>query len=152
MNFRPISLAAFAALTLAACQESQSDTAKDVAKASETAAANSDEARQEATATAADANAQVTDAQQAFDKASIGAQKKLTQAEADAMSKNAKANYDVAITDAEGRQKIANEKCGALTGADKDACLSTAKAAYAAEEAAAVATRDAELVKAENHE
>jgi hypothetical protein len=58
----------------------------------------------------------------------------------------------VAITEADGRHDVAKEKCSAFTGVDKDACLSTADATYAADHAAATADRDARLVDADRHE
>jgi RNA polymerase sigma-70 factor, ECF subfamily len=51
-----------------------------------------------------------------------------------------------------GRRDIEKEKCDALTGVVKDACISTADATLAASELAAISTRDAALVAAEFHE
>ena len=68
------------------------------------------------------------------------------------MVTSAQAEFDGASTQADGRHNIAREKCDALAGVDKDACLSTAKAAFADEQAAITATRDAALVAAEHHD
>jgi len=101
------------------------------------------------TAEAADT---VADAKQEFDKTNAQAQKKLTQAEADAMARDAHALYAVEITQAEGRNKVAKEKCDVLTGPDKDACASKAAADLASEQSAALAKRDATLAQAARQE
>ena len=152
MMNRMIPIAAFAALMLTGCQETSSDTAKDVAEARQDAAEDSAEARHDANDDVAQADDKVADAQQAYANADEGALRKLTKVESEAMIEKAKAAFDVASTEASGRHKVAKEKCGALTGVDKDACLSTADATLAAEQAAATASRDAALVDAANHE
>jgi len=149
---RLIPIAAVAVLMLSSCQESPSDTSKDVAKAQEEAAQKVDAARKDADKTAAKANEQVADAKAEYAKTDANAQKVLSKAESEAMIKTANADFDVAVAEAEGRNKVAKEKCDALKGVDKDACLSSAEAALAADKASATARRDETLVAAEHHE
>lgn len=66
------------------------------------------------------------------------------------MIKRANADFDVAITKAEGIRDVATEKCEMLSGVDKTSCLSTAAATFAASKAKATAERDAALVAADN--
>jgi hypothetical protein len=142
MNNRLVLIAACAsALLLGACSKTPADTAKDVA-----------DARTDANQVANAADSKVADAQQAYATTDQNALKKLTAAESEAMISTARANFDVANTDAQGRASIAREKCGSLAGAEKDACLSSAEAALASDQAAAIATRDAALVAAERHD
>lgn len=152
MNIRLIPLAAAALLILGGCDKTPTERSQDVADVRENAMQESGEARQDASKTVAKAQNKVVDAQQAYNKSDEGAQKKLSAAESSAMIKTAEANFEVAKTEAQGRNDVAAEKCAALDGVDEDACLSTAKADLAASEAAATATRDAALVHAEHHE
>ena len=92
------------------------------------------------------------DAQQAYAESDEIAAKKLTKVESDAMIKTANADFDVASAEAKGGYDVAKEKCDALNGVDKTACLSTADATLAANQAEATAIRDAALVSAEHHE
>ncbi len=147
-----IPFAAAAALMLAGCTESPSETAKDVSEARQEAAEDSNEARDDRSEEVSKANEDVAEAKHDVMHGDDGEIKKLTAAEAEAMSEKAKADFDVATTDAEGRLNIATEKCDALSGVDKDACVSTANATFAADKAAATATRDAALVRAEHHD
>ncbi|PJA38707.1 MAG: hypothetical protein CO182_10350, partial [Lysobacterales bacterium CG_4_9_14_3_um_filter_62_6] len=78
--------------------------------------------------------------------------KKLTAAESAAMVKTANADFDVATTEADARFSIAEQKCGAVSGVDKDACLSAANAVLAVDRATATAQRDAALAQAEHHD
>lgn len=140
--------AAMTMLTLSACQETPTETAKDVAAANETAIEQSQAARQEANTEKANAQADVVDAKMQETVVDDKAIKKITQAESEAMVVTANANYDVAMTDAKGRFNVANEKCDALKGVGEDACRSTINATLTADEAAITATRDAALVAA----
>jgi hypothetical protein len=98
------------------------------------------------------ADARAADAERANARADAVASNALTRAESDAMIKTANANFDVARTTAVGYYDIEKEKCDALTGVVKDACISTADATFTASELAAISTRDAALVAAEFHE
>jgi len=142
MMNRLIPIVAVGALLLAGCNESPSETAKDVTQAREKAGQEVSEARQDASKTASKSEDKVMDAQQEYAKTDANAREKLTDVESQAMTAQAKADFDVAKTEAEGRHNIAVEKCGALEGVDKTACVSTADANFAAEVAAATANRD----------
>jgi hypothetical protein len=152
MNIRLIPLAAAIALLLAACQETPSATAEDVAVAQQGASKESAAARDDASEQVAVADADVAKAQRDYAQANATARKKLTEAESAAMIETANADYDVAIVDAEGRDRVARERCDALSGVAKEACLSTADATLAAEKSAATAKRDQELVDAAYHD
>ncbi|HVF35956.1 MAG TPA: hypothetical protein VND91_11595 [Candidatus Saccharimonadia bacterium] len=145
-------IASVAVLMLAACRETPTETASDVAKAQEEAARESSEARREARESVAEADADVAEAARAHDAAGEATRKKLSAVEAEAMIEHANASYDVAIAETEGRHAVATEACDALTGVDKEACVSTADATLAAERASATATRDAALVDAAHHD
>jgi len=147
MMSRLIPIVAVGALLLAACNESPSETSKDVTQAREKASQDVNEARQDASKTESKSEEKVVDAQQAYAKSDATAREKLTAVESEAMAAQAKADFDVAITEAEGRHNIAVEKCGALEGVTKKACVSTADADFAAQQAAATANRDAALVQ-----
>lgn len=107
-------------------------------------------ARHDADKTVDKANDKLVDAQTDYARADDAARAKLTVVESQTMSKKAKADFDVAIAKAEGRHDIATEKCGALSGVDKTACISAADASFAAEQADATARRDQTLVQAES--
>jgi hypothetical protein len=64
------------------------------------------------------------------------------------MSKTAEADFDLAVTKAKGIADVAAEKCGILSGVEKNACLSAAEATFEASKAQATAERDAALVAA----
>jgi hypothetical protein len=152
MNYRLVPLVAVAALMLAACQETPSETAKDVAAARHDAVENVDAARQDKDKVVSKNNDQVADARQAYVKTDEIARQKLTQVESDAMVKTANADFEIASAEATGRNEIAVQRCDALTGVDKDACVSAAAATLASEQATATSNRDAMLVAADNHE
>src|SRR4249919_2588227 len=103
MMNRLIPIAAIAALMFTGCKQTEADTAKDVASAQADATESIDASRADATKTVAEANADVADAQQTYDKSNASAQKKLTAAESAAMIEMAKADYEVATTEATGR-------------------------------------------------
>ena len=73
-------------------------------------------------------------------------------AESEAMIKTAKADYDVAKVEAEGRHKIAKEKCDALASTEKTSCNHVADAGLVADTSSAAAVRDALLLDAMHHE
>lgn len=149
---RLIPLVAVAALMLTGCKETASDTANDVADARQEARQDNSEARQDANADIAEATDKVNDAQAAYAESTDDTRKKLTLAESEAMIKTAKADYDVAKVEAEGRDKIAMEKCDALSGAEKDSCKHIAAATLVADISSASAVRDALLLDATYHE
>lgn len=150
-----IPLAAMLALLLGGCQETRSDTSKDVAEASAKASAeartDSSEARKAASASITASSADVARAKQEYAETDQESRKKLTDVEATAMIEAAKARFDVEMTDAQGRHDVAAEQCDALSGVDKQSCLGTAAAVLASEQATATATRDAALVRADQH-
>ena len=149
MIIRLIPILALAALLLGGCKESASETSKDVSQAREKASKDVSTAQQEANKTEMKAEKKVDEAQQDYAKSQAGAQGKLNKTEAEAMSKMAKADFEVAMAEIKGRHNIATEKCGVLTGVEKTACQSSADATLAADEAIAIANRDAILVQAE---
>ncbi len=146
MMNRLIPIIAVGALLLAGCNESPSETSKDVTKAREKASQDVSEARQDASKTESKSEEKVIDAQQAYAKTDANAREKLTDVESEAMAAQAKSDFEVATAEAKGRHTIAVEKCGALEGVDKKACVSTADANFAADEAVATANRDTALV------
>lgn len=140
---------AIALLLLAGCKESPSETAKDVAAARNEANREADDARVTADRATAAADAKVDDAQQTHGQSEAKANEVLAEAEGKAASTIAQANYERALVEAEGRFKVENEKCDALTGTAKDACVSTAESALAVDKAAAESRRDASLAVAD---
>ena len=152
MTYRPILFAAISAFALTACQETPSETAKDVAQARDTAVEQNQEARQEANEDRAQAAADVTEAKNDMVVVDNNRVNKITKAESEAMLTAAQTKYDVAMTESKGRYNIENEKCDALKGVGEDACRSTIEATLAAEEAAITATRDSEIVSATYYE
>jgi hypothetical protein len=151
MNTRLITIAALAMIMATGCDKSGSATAKDITEARETATENSNDARQDANRVTANSDEKVRSAEQTYAKADADALARLKLTEAKAMTATAKTDFDVAMTDAQGRYQVANEKCGAATGVNKKACLSTAKASLAADQEAATASRDNALVAADDH-
>lgn len=113
MFTRLIPLSAIALILLAGCEETPSETAKDVSEAREDAAEDINASRE------------------------------------DAMIKAAHAAFDVAEAEAQGSSKVATERCGALAGAEKDSCISSAEMAFNAALSDAAAIRDAALLAAE---
>ena len=151
MKVQLISLIAFLAV-LVGCPETPIETAAEVAEARRDAAEDTKEARQDANEDVAGAIEVISDAHQAYDKTNEIARRKLTDAESEAMVKAANADFDVATTEAKGGYDVAKAKCGALNGVDETACVSTADATLATNQAKATAIRDAALVNAEHHE
>ncbi len=152
MMTRFLSILALAALLLGGCNKSPSETAKDVGQAREKAATDMSAAQKDANKAENKADQKVAAAQQDYAETKAGAQGKLNKVEADAMVTMAKADFDVAMADLEGRHLIATKKCGMLKGVEKTACLSTTDAALAADQAIATANRDAILVQAERQQ
>lgn len=141
--------AAIAMLLLAGCQESPKETAKDVAAARTEANQEANDARATADRKTAAADAKVDDARQDYSKSETEANETLGKAQDKAASTIAEADYDRAIVEADGRFKVENEKCDALSGTAKDACVSAAESALAVEKAAAQSRRDAALAVAD---
>jgi vacuolar-type H+-ATPase subunit H len=148
LQFPLVLIAAVAVLSLAGCNKTPAETSKDVTEAREKASQEVGEARQDASQAEAKAEEKVVDARQAYAKTDASARANVTEIEADAIAAMAKADFDVAIAEAKGRYNIGTKKCGVLGGVEKNACLSTADAAFKAEEAIAIADRDATLVAA----
>jgi len=149
----PIRLVLFAtavALSLGGCNKTADETSKDVTQAREKASQEVSEARQDASQSEATAENKVIDAEQAYAKSDADARAKVAKVESEAMSTMAKADFEVAITEAKGRYNIGTEKCGILGGVEKKACISKADATLKADEALAIANRDAALVAAKN--
>ena len=148
MFIRFLSVVALAAVMLAGCNKTPTETSKDVTQAREDASQEVSEARQDASVTENKADEKVIDAQQEYAKKEAAARAKLTEVQSDAMATTAEADFDVAIAEAKGIEEIEKKKCGVLGGAEKTACMSKAAATFAASEAAAKAERDAALVVA----
>lgn len=149
---RLMPIVVLAALFSAGCDNKPTDTTKNVSEARKEASQDVKAARQDAAKIESEASQKVDAAQNAYAKTDANAREKLSEAEAEAMITKAKAEYDVALAAAEGRYAIAKEKCGALTGVDNKACLSTAEATYTAEKAMITAERDSALVLADRHD
>jgi hypothetical protein len=114
-------------ISIAGCHQASSPATVDnnVASAREDAARNDVKVIQDQVKTDAAANADAADALQ---KAEI---------------RRADSAYDVVVTEAEGRQKIALQKCDALAGDSQKACKDQADAALALTKANAKAARAA---------
>lgn len=147
-----IPITAIALLMLVGCDETSSETAKDVSEAREEAAEDITETRQDANRMTNRADQDVVDAQKDFSRTDQKAMDDLSEAEADAMTKTARANFDVAEAEAEGRYKVAKERCDAFTDASKDSCLSNAENTRTAELAAAASKRDNALLTAKSNQ
>ena len=154
MKYKLLSIIVFAGLSLAVagCNQNTPSTARDVAEARADANKEVIEARQDASETMSKSNEEVASAREDYLRIDEGAREDLTEAESDAMVASAKAEFNIARTEAEGRYNIATEKCGAYTGVDRTACLSGADATYASAKALAIADRDEALVRADHHE
>lgn len=148
-QFGLLLIATIAALSLVGCNKTPAETSQDVTEAREKASQDVSEARQDAGKTEAKAVEKVADARDAYAKTDASARAKVTEVESDALTTLAKADFEVAIAEAKGAYDIGTEKCGVLGGVEKNACLSTADAAFKAEEAIAIANRDASLVAAD---
>jgi Tfp pilus assembly protein PilP len=119
-------LSAATLLALSACgQPSTATVQNNVADARQDAAKDTDKAMQDQARTDASATA---DAQSAVDKAD---------------DKKADAAYDVTVTEAEGRHKVAIEKCNGLSGDAKKACKDQADATLEMAKANAKASKAA---------
>jgi len=149
---RLLPIAAMAALMLTGCKETATETAEDVAKARSDATENVSEARQDLNKTINKAEEDVAEARHDYTERDTPARADLNEAKSDAMDDTAEANYDVAMAEAEGIENIASEKCGVLSGVEKNACLSAAEATFEAAKARAIAERDAALVAASRNQ
>ncbi|MGH8471368.1 MAG: hypothetical protein ACREVJ_02680 [Gammaproteobacteria bacterium] len=125
---------------LTACQETPQETAQDVGGAAQEAQEESGEKRQEAVKDIPEEEANVAE-----EEAQAGeSMESRVEARAEAANVRAEEQYKVAVTEAEGRHKVAKEKCDAISGDDqKDACQEQADAALEREKASAMAARDA---------
>jgi len=148
---RLLPLAVLAALLLAGCKETASETAKDVTQAREKASQDISAAQQDASKVENKAETKIVDAQQQYAETDADARAKVSDAQSEALQSTAKADFDVAVAEAEGRYNVAVEQCGVLSGAERKACMSKADAEYKADEALATANRDADLVVADKY-
>lgn len=148
---RILPLVTLAALLISGCEKTPSDTAADVAGARKNAIENVGEARLDANGKVTEARNQVSEAQDNYAESDKNAAKALSEAESKAMIKTAKAQYEVAKVEAEGRYDIEKEKCTGLKGVTEDACLSSAAAVRAEALAKATEARDQVLLSAEYH-
>lgn len=145
-------IATISMLLLVGCEKSANESVKAVDKARDNAAVTVDAARQDADKIEDRADKKVAAAQQAYVETNEAAFDKLSVVEAEAMSRKAQAEFEVASAEATGHHAVAKQKCDVLAGARRDACLSGADAVLSSEQALAVASRDAALVQAEDHE
>ena len=154
MNFRmiPLTLAISLAL-LAGCQESSSETSRDVAEARVEAAESNTEAREDAARDMSDAGGELSDARQDYREAEGDAHEELNESEADAMVASAHARYDVMHTAAQGKHKVAMERCDGMSrGEERDACETEAEGVLAVGESEAEQARDEALLAASRHQ
>jgi hypothetical protein len=119
MTNRIVPIAAIAALFLIGCGETPKEAANDVAAAGTES-----------------------------DQSTTDAQEKLGTVQTSALSKRAKAKYDLAITTAEESHRAAMQKCNEIGGADLIACENAAEAILTTANADAATLRDAELLAA----
>ena len=115
-EFKKMKVAVFAAcaltLAVAGCdrRESTADTNADIAKAQAESAKDVANARADAA------------------KSTIGAQKKVDEANAALDTQTVVAQRDVTVAEAEAANKVAIQKCEALTNDQRDACKKQADA------------------------
>jgi hypothetical protein len=119
MTNRFVPITAIATLFLIGCGETPKETANDVTAAGKEADKSTTEAREE-----------------------------LGTVQTSALSRRAKAKYDLAITTAEENYRAATQKCNEIGGADLVACESAAEAILTSANADAATLRDAALLAA----
>lgn len=152
MNHRHWTVVLVAALSLGACKETPQNTAHDVAAARKDAGEKLEQAHADQNAAAGASAEDVAAAQKAYVKTDEAARAELSAAELEAAKARANAALDVAVVQAEGRRKIAKEKCDPLSGIQRDDCVRNADAAYVAEEARAQADKAATIAAASRQE
>jgi hypothetical protein len=141
MIARSVLFTAIAVTTmLTACGQTETEAAEELARARLEAAERVAAARQRADAALA--------AHQATANGHARSAGKLTPQDVDAMIENANSAFEAARAEAMKRHETAEIQCDALEGVDKIACLSTADAELAADEAAAISHRDEALAGA----
>lgn len=146
---RIVSIAAIAALGLAGCMETASETKEDVTEARQDAAESNDEARADASRDVAEANERMESMQQEQSETKLDADRKMTSVESEAMIAKARADYDIAMTEAKGRHEVSKEKCDALDRVAKNACIESSDAALTADQSLAKVNRDAAILATE---
>jgi hypothetical protein len=129
MSARWLLIAAAAVLTLSACEQSQTELAEERAR-------KRLEAEEKLLAARVKADAAVARATQETAKAEVLIEQAMTA-------------FEAARADAMRRYEAAEIQCDPLQGVDKIACLSTADAELARDEAAAISSRDEALVRAD---
>lgn len=154
MNLRMIPLTLAVSLALVAgCKESSSETSRDVAEARVEAAESNDDAREDAAGDMADASGELAEARQDYREAEGDAHDDLNASESEAMVAAAHARYDVMHTAAQGRHKVAMERCdGMARGEERDACETEADGVLAVGESEAEQARDEALLAASRHQ
>lgn len=131
---------------LSGCQETNTETARDVAGARREAAEADAGARQEASKEMDEANRDVSDAKADYEDAEGEAGDALEEAETEARVAAAQARYDVAHTEALGRHEVARQRCdGQSVGQARDDCMVAADDELAVEESRAALERDKAL-------
>jgi hypothetical protein len=146
---RFITITAIAALSLAGCMETASETKRDVTEARQEAAESNDDARVDASRDVAEANERMDSMQQDRSAAKLDADKKMTEVESGAMIAKARADYDIAMTEAKGRHQVSKEKCDALDRVAKNACVKRIDTTLTADQSLATSNRDAAILAAE---
>jgi len=146
-----IPVTALAALMLGGCGDTSNDTARDIRETRDDAAQNINAARDNAQDTINRVDRDVNELERDLARTNANAREQLNEAEADARTETAQAVFEVEEAEANGRHNIAMERCDAVTGVEKDACISTADANLASELAIAVSRRDNALVAAERN-
>lgn len=153
MNRRMIPLAlAISLAMLVGCQESTSETSRDVAEAREDAAESNEAAREDAADEMDDASGELAEARQDYRETEGDAHEDLNESESEAMVAAAHARYDVMHTAAQGRHKVAMERCDGMSrGEERDACVTEADGVLAVSESEAEQVRDEALLAASRH-
>ncbi len=138
---------------LAGCQESSSETSRDVAEARVEATEANAEARHDAAEDMSEAGGELSEARQDYREAEGDAHDDLNESESEAMVASAHARYDVMHTEAQGRHKIAIERCDGMSrGQERDACVTEADGVLAVAESEAEKIRDEALLAASRHQ
>lgn len=136
-----LAVVALGLATLVACGSHGDDVARAERRAAEELAA----AREQAAKEIAEAEEHVDDARRDFHETTAEAGAALRKAEIVAAGDRADAGYDLAISKAEARHKVALERCEGLVRDSQSTCISEADAALVVDRDAARHQREATL-------
>ena len=146
MNTRILTVGILAALLAVGCQETGSETAKDVSKARADSAESVADAREKAAKQEDKSDKAVAEARSDQADVNQDAREEVNEVVNAANDDSALAQFEVAKAKAEGAHEIAVQKCGAYAGMEKDACVRLADGTLAESMKLAETTRDKSVV------